>query len=313
MRSEPAVRLGISACLLGERVRWDGGHKRNRFLAGALARHVVWVPVCPEMAIGLGVPRETVRLERRGRGVRMVAPGSGKDHTAAMRRWARGHLAELARARLHGFVLKEGSPSCGLFGVKVRRADGRTRRDGRGLFAEELTARFAVLPVEEEGRLADELVRESFLERVYAYARWTRLLEDGVTAASLGAFHAAHETQLRAHSVARFARLARLAARRPARAVVAGYGELFLATLALPVPPERHVAAIGRLTSSVADRLTVPELIRFISLIARYGTGRAPRIVVLRRLRSLLRRHHAPHWAASQTYLAPYPDALIPR
>ena len=313
MPRELPVRLGVSACLLGERVRWDGGHKRDRFLAGALARHVVWVPVCPEMAIGLGVPRETVRLERRGGGVRMVAPASGKDHTAAMRRWARAHLAELARARLHGFVLKEGSPSCGLFGVKVRRADGRTRKDGRGLFAEELTGRFAVLPVEEEGRLADERVRESFLERVFAYARWTRLLEDGVTAASLGAFHAAHETQLRAHSPSRCARLARLAARRPSRAVVAGYGELFLATLALPVPPERHVAAIGRLTSSVVDRLPPPELIRFTSLVGRYTSGRVTRIAVLRRLRLLLHRHRAPAWAASQTYLAPYPDALMPR
>lgn len=313
MRGDAPVRLGVSACLLGERVRWDGGHKRDRFLTGALARHVTWVPVCPEMAIGLGVPRETVRLETSGRGLRMVAPVSGKDHTAAMRRWARAHLGELAQARLHGFVLKEGSPSCGLFGVRVRRAGGRTRRDGRGLFARELTARFAALPVEEEGRLADARVREAFLERVFAYARWTRLVESGVTAASLGAFHAVHETQLRVHSPSRCARLARLAARRTSRAVVDGYGELFLETVALPVPTERHVAAIGRLTSPVVDRLPVPELIRFNSLITRYGSGREPRIVVLRRLRRVLHRHCAPAWAVSQTYLAPYPDELMPR
>src|SRR5262245_51281494 len=158
------------------------------------------------MAIGLGVPRETVRLERRGGGVRMVAPGSGKEHTDAMRRWAEGHLDELARARLHGFVLKEGSPSCGLFGVKLLGKGGRTRRNGRGLFASELVGRFAVLPVEEEGRLADAALRDAFLERVFAYARWTRLLDGGARVADLAAFHAAHETQLRVHDPAACAR-----------------------------------------------------------------------------------------------------------
>jgi len=312
VRGEPAVRLGVSACLLGERVRWDGGHKRDRFLAGPLARHVVWVPVCPEMAIGLGVPRETVRLERRGGGVRMVAPGSGKDHTGAMRRWARGHLGELARARLSGFVLKEGSPSCGLSGVKVRRADGRTSRDGRGLFAEDLTARFSVLPVEEEGGLADARRRERFLECVFAYSRWTRLL-DGAGPAGLVAFHAAHEATLSAHSPARCARLARLAARPASTELVARYGELFMETLAVPVPRARHVAAMRRLAATVAARTSPAERARLDAALGAYRGGRAPRVVPLKLLRGLLRRHDAPAGATSQTYLAPYPDELMAR
>jgi uncharacterized protein YbbK (DUF523 family)/uncharacterized protein YbgA (DUF1722 family) len=310
---EPPVRLGVSACLLGERVRWDGGHKRDRFVADRLARHVVWVPVCPEVAIGLGVPRETVRLERRGGGVRMVAPASGEDHTVAMRRWARGHLDELARARLHGFVLKEGSPSCGLFGVKLRRAGGRTRRDGRGLFASELVARFAVLPVEEEGRLADAGVRESFVERVFAYARWTRLLDGGAGAAEIAAFHAAHETTLRAHGPAACARLARLAARAPSAGVAERYGALFLATLAAPVPRARHVAAMRRLAATVSARTSPAERARLDAALRAYRGRRAPRVVPLKLLRALLRRHRAPAWASSQTYLAPYPDELMPR
>ena len=313
MRGDPPVRLGVSACLLGERVRWDGGHKRDRFLTSALARHVTWVPVCPEMAIGLGVPRETVRLERSGRGVRMVAPASGKDHTVAMRRWARAHLEELAQARLHGFVLKKGSPSCGLFGVKVRGADGRTRRDGRGLFARELTARFAALPVEDEGRLADERVRDAFLERVFAYARWTRLLESGVTADSLAGFHAVHEMQLRSHSRSRSDRLMDLVLRMPSRAVVDRYGALFLETLALPVPRRRRVAAMGQLVWSVFNRLTRRQVVRFVKVVADYRAGRVSRAALLAHVRQLLRRHRAPAWALSQTYLEPYPDALLPR
>jgi uncharacterized protein YbbK (DUF523 family)/uncharacterized protein YbgA (DUF1722 family) len=304
------VRLGVSACLLGERVRWDGGHKRDRFLTEALAPHVRWVPVCPEMSIGLGVPRESVRLERRGGRLRMVAPGSGSDHTDAMRRWARDHLDELARSRLHGFVLKSGSPSCGVLGVKVRRADGRTVRDGRGLFARELIDRFALLPVEEEGRLADERVRESFLERVFAYARWTRLLDGGPTAASLADFHAAHEAALRAHRPSDCARLARFAGGTPSPAVLGRYGALFFATLAAPVPRARHAAAMRRLAATVAARTTPAESARFDEALAKYRAGRVPRSAPLGLLRRMLRRRRAPAWAASQTYLAPYPDEL---
>jgi uncharacterized protein YbbK (DUF523 family) len=176
------VRLGVSACLLGENVRYDGGNKRDRFLVEILGPRVQWVPVCPEMAIGLGVPRESVRLVATKSGLRMIAPKSGKDHTDAMETWAAAHVEELARARLSGFVLKSDSPSCGLFGVKVHRAGGRTAtRDGRGLFATALVARFKLLPVEEEGRLADVKVRENFLERVFAYERWTRLLDESST------------------------------------------------------------------------------------------------------------------------------------
>lgn len=291
----------MSACLLGERVRWDGDHKRDEFLAERLARHVEWVPVCPEMAIGLGVPRESVRLERRGGDVRMVAPASGRDHTDAMRGWAREHVEELARARLHGFVLKARSPSCGLVGVKVRRTDGRTLRDGRGLFADALVARFALLPVEDEGRLADERRRERFLERAFAYARWTRLLD--AAAPDLAGFHAAHEATLRAHSPAACARLARLAARKASRADVDRYGALFLATIALPVPRARHVAAMRRLAASVARRK------RFDEALARYRAGGAPRSEPLKLLRRMLRLDGA----SSQTYLAPYPDELMPR
>lgn len=167
-----ALRLGVSACLLGEKVRHDGGHKRDAKLLATLGRVAEWVPVCPEMAIGLGAPREPVDLVKTRRGVRMLGVCSGADHTDAMRRWARAHLEKLARLRLHGFVLKSRSPSCGMQRVPVRDARGRSAPAGRGLFAAALLEAFPELPVEEEEALRDPALRASWIERVCDYHRF---------------------------------------------------------------------------------------------------------------------------------------------
>jgi FdhD protein len=164
-------RIGISACLLGQRVRFDGGHKRDAFLTDVLGPQVEWVPVCPEVEMGLGTPRETLRLVRlEGTpGLRMITTETGIDHTEGMDRWATRRLDELAREDLSGYILKSDSPSCGLEHVKTFAQDGTQARNGRGLFAAALLQRFPALPVEDEGRLADATVRERFLERVFAY------------------------------------------------------------------------------------------------------------------------------------------------
>ncbi|HXH82619.1 MAG TPA: DUF523 domain-containing protein [Candidatus Tectomicrobia bacterium] len=174
------VRLGVSACLLGERVRYDGGHKRDAFLVDVLGPHVEWVPVCPEVELGLGVPRPTLRLEGRPTAPRLVREATGEDLTVAMRRYAAARVRELARLGLDGYVFKRGSPSCGLFDVPVHGTDADSTAPaapahGRGLFAAALTAALPLLPVEEEGRLADVRLREQFMERVLAMARWRRL------------------------------------------------------------------------------------------------------------------------------------------
>lgn len=161
-------RVGISACLLGERVRYDGGHKRDAFLADVLGGQVEWVPVCPEVEAGMGTPREPVQLVRSGEDVRMVGVTSHVDHTDTMRRWSAARLDELARADLSGYVLKSRSPSCGL-AVPVIGAEEEAT--GRGLFAEALLERLPSLPIEEESRLSDPQIRERFLERVLAYRR----------------------------------------------------------------------------------------------------------------------------------------------
>jgi uncharacterized protein YbbK (DUF523 family) len=163
-------RIGVSSCLLGEKVRFDGGHKWNAALTEVLGPQVEWVPVCPEVELGLGTPRDTLHLERTGNGVRMVVTKTRRDLTDAMREFSARRVAELAREDLSGYVLKANSPSCGMERVRVHTDDGE-RRTGRGLFAEELIAQNPLLPVEEEGRLEDARIREDFIERVFAYHR----------------------------------------------------------------------------------------------------------------------------------------------
>jgi uncharacterized protein YbbK (DUF523 family) len=180
MTEPPRVRLGISACLLGQEVRYNGGHKRDAFLTDVLGRWVDWVDVCPEVEIGLGTPRPSMRLVRIGRGeeaqVRLVTPETGVDHTEAMRSWAARRVEELARLDLDGYILKKGSPSCGLERVELHPEEGGApSQEARGLFAEALLRRLPDLPVEDEGRLQDPALRERFVARVFAHA-WRRTL-----------------------------------------------------------------------------------------------------------------------------------------
>ena len=168
-------RIGISACLLGQEVRYDGAHKRDAFLTEVLGFYVEWVPVCPEVELGMGTPRPPIRLERHGGEIRLVMPSTGEDYTAAMRSFAERRVGELAKLDLDGYILKKDSPSCGLEDVKVHCGAGASSTEGRGLFAEVLTARLPDLPVEEEGRLEDAPLRETFVRQVFLHHHLRRL------------------------------------------------------------------------------------------------------------------------------------------
>ena len=171
--SQTKPRVGISACLLGQRVRYDGRHQRATFLIQALGPFVTWVPVCPEVEVGMGVPREAIRLVGSARQPRLLGERSGRDWTAAMQRYAERRVTQLVRLRLSGYIFKSDSPSCGLERVRVyRRADGAPIRTGRGLFARVLTERRPLLPVEDERRLNTPQRCARFIARVFAYQRW---------------------------------------------------------------------------------------------------------------------------------------------
>jgi uncharacterized protein YbbK (DUF523 family) len=247
-RDDGRVRIGISSCLLGQRVRWDGGHKHAAVLMEQLAPFVEWVSVCPEVELGMGVPREPIRLVEReddepDAGPRLLAERSGRDWTRAMHAWSRRRVRALRALDLSGYVLKTGSPSCGMERVRVWNAAGRAERRGRGLFARTLLEAFPLLPVEEEGRLADPRLRAHWIERVFAFRRLRALFAGGWTRGDLAAFHAAHEVQLRAHSPRRCAALGRLvtgAAQLERTALRRHYCEGFMEALRAPATPRRR-------------------------------------------------------------------------
>ena len=206
------IKLGISACLLGEKVRYDGGHKRDAYITDILGAFVTFVPVCPEVELGLGTPRETLRLVRLADEVHLVAQKSGADHTKNMNAYARRKVEELARLDLSGYILKKDSPSCGMERVRVSDENDVPAKTGRGLFATVLLEQMPHLPVEEEGRLQDPRLRENFVERVFACRRLRDFFTSPWKMGDLVRFHTAEKFLLLAHDAAAYEKLGRLVA-----------------------------------------------------------------------------------------------------
>jgi uncharacterized protein YbbK (DUF523 family)/uncharacterized protein YbgA (DUF1722 family) len=304
------IRVGGSACLLGDRVRFDGSHKRDRFLTTTLRPFIEWVPVCPEVELGMGVPRPPVRLIDDGNRLRLVEPGSGRDYTRAMRAWARRRVRELLELDLSGFVLKESSPSCGVARVEVWRADGRRTRSGTGLFAEELRGRLPALPVVEAGRLRDAALRESFVERIFAHRRLSILFVERWTLAELADFHAAHELQLLSHSGSLGRALGRLVAeaRGVSRAALREcYRKGFMETLRHRPTPRRHANALRRAAEHLRGRLDDRRRREVLELIESYRRGLVPLDVPVSRIRDCARSLRIGS-LAQQVYLDPHPE-----
>jgi uncharacterized protein YbbK (DUF523 family) len=187
-------RIGISACLLGQKVRYDGGHKRDRFLTETFGPHVQWVPVCPEQEVGMGVPREPVHLVGDTADPRMIAERSGKDWTRSMHRFNVQHVRTLKELELSGCIFKKDSPSCGMERVRVYSWQGIPKRIGGGLFASAVMSELPLLPVEEAGRLNDPSLRANFVERIFAYHRWQGCAQQRKSARSLVDFHTRHNS-----------------------------------------------------------------------------------------------------------------------
>ena len=313
--SFPKPRIGVSACLLGEPLRYDGGHLRNDFLTRTLAPHVEWTPVCPESEVGMGTPREPVRLVDEGDGaLRMRGVRSGADHTGAMRSWASRRVEELAGLGLHGYVLTKDSPSCGLFRVKVYPSGGGpAARTGRGLFAEALTQRFPLLPVEEQGRLNDPRLRGNFIERVFVYRRWLSLLEGPPAPSALVAFHTAHKLTLMAHAPTLYREAGRIAARAGSAggdAIADEYGRVLMRAMERLTTPRKHANALQHAAGFLKRMLDAGDREELADAIESFRVGRAPFAAPLTLLRHHVRRSGGPGWLAVQTYLHPYPDPL---
>ena len=309
------IRIGISACLLGEAVRFDGGHKRDAFLTEGFGRFVEWVPVCPEVECGLGTPRESMRLVGTEDGVRLLTVRSAIDLTSRMVGFARARVAQLTSADLCGYVLKKDSPSCGLERVKIYTSSGNATRTGRGVFAAAILKRFPDLPIEEEGRLSDPRLRENFVERVFGYWRLRGLFATRWTVGSLVLFHTAHKLILMAHSPEIYRELGRLVANArsvPRSQLELRYTKAFMAALATQASPGRHANVLEHMAGYFTRRLDGKSRQELSDVIGDFRRGLVPLIVPI----TLVRHHvrvHSEAYLAEQIYLDPYPKALMLR
>jgi uncharacterized protein YbgA (DUF1722 family)/uncharacterized protein YbbK (DUF523 family) len=305
-------KVGVSACLLGHQVRYDGGHKRNPFIIGPLSEHVEFVPVCPETAIGLGIPRPTIRLQGDITRPRLVGSDDPTwDLTAKMERYAERQVAALSD--LCGFILKKNSPSCGMERVKVFNENGsHAERKGIGVFARILMHRLPLLPVEEEGRLNDAVLRENFINRIYVMQRWRTLIDGGISAAGLIEFHTAHKYLVMAHSQAAYQRLGRLLSNlaQPDIQVLSGaYIEELMHTLKRRVSRKRHVNVLQHIMGYLKRRIDSGDKQELSENIQAYRQSEVPLVVPITLLRHYFRRH-PDAYMAKQVYLQPHPDKL---
>lgn len=308
-------KLGISACLLGQRVRYDGAHKRDHFLTDTFGRHVEWVPVCPELEAGMGVPRETVRLVGSPLNPRMIAEKSGKDWTMAMNRLAAKRARELAELDISGYVFKKDSPSCGLERVRVYDSNNMPARKGRGLFAARVTKRLPLMPVEEEGRLNDPSLRENFIERVFAYRRWQDAASAPKSIRALVDFHTRHKFLLLAHSDRHYRHLGRVVAaakQKPLRDAYNEYGRFLMDGLAVHATAKKHANVLDHMMGYFTKDLSTEERKELVELIGDFRRQLVPLIVPV-----TLTRHYVTKYAVNyllqQVYLDPSPKELMLR
>ena len=309
------IRIGLSACLRGDEVRFNGGHSRQRYLTDTLGQFFEFVTACPEVEAGMGVPRPTVRLASIGDRIRVVDPKNDVDWTAAMEDHAIGRVAMVDDYELSGFILKSKSPSCGVFRVKVYQENGMPTYDGRGVFTNELLRRYPRLPVEEEGRLNDPALRENFVERVFAYHRLRTTFKKRWTVGSVVAFHTDEKLLLRAHHEVTYRELGRLvagAADMPRSAFAAEYQQGFMKAVGYKSTVRKHTNVLEHMLGYLRD--TGDELARnqARSAIEDYRNGLVPLIVPMT-LFSYLAERYEIDYLTRQSYLNPHPKELMLR
>ncbi|HKM38629.1 MAG TPA: DUF523 and DUF1722 domain-containing protein [Thiopseudomonas sp.] len=307
-----SIKVGISSCLLGEPVRFNGGHKQSHLCKDVLSQYFDYVPLCPEQAIGLGTPREPIRLvgnTQQPRAVGTVNPSM--DVSAALTEYGQRKAAELTD--ICGYILMQKSPSCGMQRVKVYQDSGHTaEHDGVGLFAAALMQAQPNLPVEEDGRLNDPVLRENFITRVFAYAQWRELLSSGLTLKKLYEFHARYKYQLMANSPSDCTALGRMLANSQQEqfdVLAENYFSLFMSALKKIANRGTHTNVLQHISGYIKDSLDADEKRELQALISQYRDSIVPLIVPLTLLKHHFNRHPDPY-IAEQVYLQPHPENL---
>jgi len=309
------ITIGVSTCLLGENVRYDGGHQWDRYLTQTLGRYFQWVPVCPEVEYGLPVPREAMRLVGDPAAPRLVTLRSRIDHTAGMQSWAENKLTSLAKESLCGFIFKSKSPSSGMTAVKVYGDAGVPSRRGTGIFAGAFMARFPLMPVEDDGRLHDPVLRENFITRVFVYHRWQEMTRQEIRIRDLEAFHRRHKLLFMSHSQKQLTILGRIVADHEKKSLSDTLSEYFQAMmegLKLIATPKKHTNVLMHMMGYFKTQLTVDEKQELLDILERYRLGALPLIVPLTLMTHYVRKYDS-SYLKEQIYLDPHPIELMLR
>jgi uncharacterized protein YbgA (DUF1722 family)/uncharacterized protein YbbK (DUF523 family) len=309
---EERIRMGVSACLLGQQVRYDGGHKHDRYITDILGEYLEFVAVCPEVEAGFAIPRETFRLVGDPENPRLVTTRSNVDHTERMLAWAEKRVAELEKENLCGFIFKSDSPNSGLSRVKVYNAKGMAEKKGVGLFARAFTRHFPLLPVEEEGRLNDAKLRETFIEQIFTLRRWRETMACGRSMKNLVDFHTRHKLLVLSHSPAHAKRMGKLVAegkQMPIGEATTHYEGLLIEALRMKTTVKKNMNVLEHILGYFKAQLSADEKQEVLEIFDRYRREFVPLIVPVTLLNHYVRKFDQPY-LKQQVYLNPHPIAL---
>jgi uncharacterized protein YbgA (DUF1722 family)/uncharacterized protein YbbK (DUF523 family) len=306
------IRLGISACLLGENVRYDGGHKLDRFLTDTLGQYVEYVPICPEVECGLGVPRESMHLEGDPDSPRLITSRTNRDMTERMVSWAKRRVVEIEEEDLCGFIFKSDSPSSGMERVKVYNEKGMQVKKGIGMFARIFMEHFPLLPVEDEGRLHDSELRENFIERIFALKRWREVLTKKESRGNVVDFHTKHKLLILSHSPRHYRMMGIFVARAkdfPLKELYWQYQTLLMESLKLKATPKKNANVLQHMMGYFKEQLSSDEKQELLEVIDHYRKEYIPFIVPMTLINHYVRKHDQPY-LKQQVYLNPHPLEL---
>ena len=309
---EGKFRIGISSCLLGNEVRWNGGHKLDKYLTRTLGQFVEYVPVCPEVEAGFGVPRETLRLVGDPDNPRLITFKSKTDCTDRMIAWARKRVRELEKEDLCGFIFKSDSPSSGMIRVKVYNEKGMPHKVGVGIFARAFMAHFPLLPVEDDGRLNDPLIRENFILQIFSMKRWRDTLAGKKSMGKLVDFHTRNKLLILSHSQKHYRLMGKLVAegkKLPIRELYAQYQLLLMEALKLKTTIKKHTNVLQHLMGYFKKQLSADEKQELLEIFDQYRNEHVPLIVPITLINHYVRKYSQPY-LKQQTYLNPHPLEL---
>jgi uncharacterized protein YbgA (DUF1722 family)/uncharacterized protein YbbK (DUF523 family) len=306
------IKLGVSACLLGENVRYDGGHKLDCFLTDTLGQYVEYVPVCPEVECGLPVPREAMHLEGDPDSPRLVTTRTKQDMTDRLVQWARKRVIDLEKENLCGFIFKSDSPSSGMERVKVYNEKGMPVKKGVGMFARIFMEHFPLLPVEDEGRLHDPKLRENFIERIFTLKRWREVLGRKESRGKIVDFHTRHKLLILSHSPKPYQAMGKLVAQAkdlPLKRLYQEYQALLMQSLELKTTPKKNANVLQHMVGYFREQLSTDEKQELLEVIENYRNGYVPLIVPMTLMNHYVRKYD-PSYLKQQAYLNPHPLEL---